>query len=300
MWAAASSSTTNLNNAAAPTFSTQSASSAPPQQRQQQQQQQQQSTGLTPSSAFSIQYYSQYFDIDTIQVIRRCLIALNPFTSAKFFASFSEDDIDYNSASLAAGASAATFDVPPDLYGPFWIATTVIFALFFSSSLTGVFYATYKGTKYEYQFDLLTGAATILYSYTFIWPPVLWFIASYALKMNTAGVGPSISQFLCLFGYSNIIWIPVAVLAVSPLAGAFPRVADLVRWIVVVFGYLFSATFLAKNLKPVFVPREAPNVIVDKKQGYFLLALVCLLHVAVCIAIKYLFFGSLKQVEAGN
>lgn len=223
--------------------------------------------------------------------MRRCLIALNPFTSAKFFPSFSEDDIDNN-------ANGAPFDVAPDLYGPFWIVTTVIFALFFSSSLTGVFYAAYKGTRYEYQFDLLTGAATILYSYTFIWPPVLWIVAKYSLQINTETA--SISQFLCLFGYSNIIWIPVALLAVSPLAGAFPKVADLVRWIVVLFGYLFSATFLAGNLKPVFVPRESPNVVVDKKQGYFLLGLVCLLHVAVAISIKYLFFGTLKQVESGQ
>lgn len=107
----------------------------------------------------------------------------------------------------------------------------------------------------------------------------------------------SVSQFWCLFGYANIIWIPVALLAVSPLAGAFPRVADLVRWIVVAFGYLVSVVFLAKNLKPVLVPRGSANVEVDKKQGYFLLALVCLMHVALAISIKYLFFGSLKQVK---
>lgn len=279
MWTAESSSTTTEPAAAG---------SSNPQPRQPPR-----STG--GGSAFSLTYYQKYFDVDTLQVARRCLIALNPFTSAKFFPSFSPDDIDHNNADSSAAESSGPVDIVPDLYGPFWIATTTIFALFFSSSLTGVFYSAYKGTRYEYQFDLLTGAATILYSYTFLWPPLLWLVAVYAVQMNPAAA--SITQFWCLYGYSNIIWIPVALLAVSPLAGAFPGVADLVRWIVVLFGYLVSTVFLAKNLHPVFVPRGGPNVTVDKKQGYFLLGLVCLLHVALAIAIKYLFFGSLKQVK---
>lgn len=228
-----------------------------------------------------------FFDIDTVEVLKRCLIALNPFTSVQFFPDNSipsGDDLE------------APFEIPPDLYGPFWICTTVIFALFFSSSLTGVFYSAYKGIKYEYQFDLLSGAASILYSYTFLWPPALWFISGYVLDQTSSdhlGSQTSISKLLCLFGYANIIWIPVAVLAVSPLAGAFPGIADLVRWIVVGFGYLFSVSFLGKNLKPLFVPEAST----EKKQGIILLGLVCLLHIALAVSIKYLFFGSLKQVS---
>lgn len=242
------------------------------------------------ASIFSFAYYSNLFDVDTKQVLGRCLLALNPFSQTHFFASDSADGI------IGSGYG----DEKPDLYGPFWISTTVIFALFFSSSLTGVFYSMYKGTKYEYKFEVLSGAATILYSYTFIWPVLLYFIIRHVV-ITAQRETVSVVKLCCVFGYSNIIWIPVAILAVSPLAGAFPSVADLVRWLVVGFGYAFSVVFLLKNLKPILINTSEDSTLnadtEAKKQGYFMLGLIALLHVALAISIKYLFFGSLKELS---
>ena len=282
LWAEASSSTTHLND------DTQSQVPAPP-QAPAQAPTPRMATGAS-HSVFSINYYAQYFDIDTIHVMRRCLIALNPFTSAKFFASFAEgDEITGN----MNGTGSAMFEMPPDLYGPFWISTTVVFAVFLSSSITGVFLAAYKGKHYEYDFDLLNAAAFIMFIYTFVWPPVLWVITSYVLKMNPTNA--TIFQFLCLFGYSNVIWIPVAILSVNPVAGVFPQVADWLRLSMVILGYLFSVTFLAKNLKPVFVPRETANIVVNKKKGYFLLVLVCLAHGGLAISV-FCFIGNVRPL----
>lgn len=263
---------------------------APPSQSSSNQALPRQPAPTNDASIFSFAYYSNLFDVDTKQVLGRCLLALNPFSQTRFFASDGTDGI------IGSGYG----DEKPDLYGPFWISTTVIFALFFSSSLTGVFYSMYKGTKYEYKFEVLSGAATILYSYTFIWPVLLYFIIRHVV-ITAQRETVSVVKLCCVFGYSNIIWVPVAILAVSPLAGAFPSVADLVRWLVVGFGYAFSVVFLLKNLKPILInTNEGSALNADteaKKQGYFMLGLIALLHVALAISIKYLFFGSLKELS---
>lgn len=254
----------------------------------QQQQSRQQPEPTSNASIFSFAYYSELFDVDTNQVLGRCLLALNPFSQARFFGGGSSD---------SSGIIGTAGEAKPDLYGPFWISTTVIFALFFSSSLTGVFYSMYKGVNYEYKFEVLSGAAMILYSYTFLWPVLLFLIIRQVLAQRVV----SLVKLCCIFGYSNVIWIPVAILAVSPLAGAFPHMADLVRWLVVGFGYIFSALFLFKTLKPILVSDDDDEPAAAdpeaKKQGYFLLGLIALLHVALTISIKYLFFGSLKELS---
>lgn len=228
-------------------------------------------------SIFSLKFYAQYFDIDTRDVLRRTILALNPFTPGQVFLFHTDENPDPSQ---------------PDLYGPFWITSSVIFFLFFASSVTGLIISSLITQKpFEYRFDLLTGAASLLYSYTFIWPPILWFVSRYQ-GLLTQQPNASMVSFVSLYGYSNIIWIPVAILAVTPLDGLLPKFTDLFRWFVVLLGYAFSAVFLAKNLKAIYLPRDTAGVTVDKTPGGILLSVVLLLHVAVAIAIKYLFFNS--------
>ncbi|RYO75487.1 hypothetical protein DL766_002574 [Monosporascus sp. MC13-8B] len=64
----------------------------------------------SPSSKrylWSMSFYAQFFDVDTSSVLARCWAALYP--RANFL-----DVLEGN----------------PDLYGPFWIATTVVLILF--------------------------------------------------------------------------------------------------------------------------------------------------------------------------
>ena len=64
-------------------------------------------------TAFSLPFYAQYFDVDTAEVLRRCRAALWP--RAPFL-----DVLDAN----------------PDLYGPFWIATSVVAILFLAGTVS--------------------------------------------------------------------------------------------------------------------------------------------------------------------
>lgn len=239
----------------------------------------------TITSIFSLKFYATYFDVDTKDVLRRALLALSPFTSRQVFLFHTDDNPDPAS---------------PDLYGPFWITSSVIFFLFFASSVTGLIVSSFvRHTSYEYRFDLLTGAASMLYTYTFVWPPILWLVTRY-LGLLAEQPNASLISFISLYGYSNIVWIPVAILAVMPLDGILPLFTQVYRWCVVALGYAFSSVFLARNLKTLFIPRESANVAINKTPGVAMMAISLLLHVAISVAVKYLFFANQLKKEPSS
>jgi protein YIPF1/2 len=88
--------------------------------------------------------------------------------------------------------------------GPFWISSTTIIILYFSSTLAGYLAALHTDTKYYYDFTLLTAAAGLMYGYVGFIPTILWG------AMKWYGCEPSLLEILCLYGYGGmIVWIPV-------------------------------------------------------------------------------------------
>jgi protein YIPF1/2 len=82
---------------------------------------------------WSLSFYAQFFDVDTSSVISRCWAAL--FPRANFL-----DVLEGN----------------PDLYGPFWIATTVVLILFLGGTISQYLANTGHG-PFAYDFTLLSG-----------------------------------------------------------------------------------------------------------------------------------------------
>ncbi|RCH77543.1 hypothetical protein CU098_005315, partial [Rhizopus stolonifer] len=95
---------------------------------------------------WSVEYYAQFFDVNTSQVIERCLKSMYPVGD------FAHDTLNNN----------------PDLYGPFWIATSVVFSVFVCSSLAGSLAAYMSGKPYVYDFTLLSFAVVVVYIYAFL------------------------------------------------------------------------------------------------------------------------------------
>lgn len=98
----------------------------------------------------------------------------------------------------------------------------------------------------------------------------------------------NILECWALYGYSNLIWIPVALISWSPI--------KILNWVFVGVGFGISVAFLLRNLYPVVSAT-------DRKTSKALLILVVVLHAALAISIKVLFFanGSLiKNPEGGN
>lgn len=104
-------------------------------------------------------------------------------------------------------------DGNPDLYGPFWIATTVVVILFMTGTISAYLASEGKG-HYAYDFTLLSGAAGLIYGYTLFIPLGLW-----ATLKWFGSESANLMECWCLFGYANLIWIPVALVSWSPLTG---------------------------------------------------------------------------------
>ncbi|KAI9892868.1 MAG: hypothetical protein M1814_001027 [Vezdaea aestivalis] len=207
----------------------------------------------SPSSSgksflWSLSFYAQYFDVDTSAVLARCQATLYP--RANFL-----DVMEGN----------------PDLYGPFWIATTVVVILFLTGTISQ--YLAQKGSKhFIYDFELLSGAAGLVYGYTFVIPPILWGVVRYL-----GSEGANLLEMLCLYGYGNLVWIAVALISWSPIT--------ILNYVFVAVGFAYSSAFLVRNLYPVLSATRL-------KSANGLLIVVVGLHAGLAIAIKVLFFAS--------
>ena len=130
-----------------------------------------------------MEYYAQFFDVDTSQVMERCLKSMYPVGD------FAQDTLNHQ----------------PDLYGPFWIATSVIFAVFVCSSLAGSLAAYMSGQPHVYDFTLLSFAVVVVYLYAFLCPALVWASTKYF------GCQPNLLDIINYYGYGLTIWIPVSV-----------------------------------------------------------------------------------------
>lgn len=79
-----------------------------------------------------------------------------------------------------------------------------------------------------------------------------------------------------LYGYANLIWVPVAFISWSPL--------EILNWIFVIVGFALSVAFLLRNLYPVLSAT-------DRQVSKVLLIIVVALHAGLALAIKVLFFA---------
>ena len=204
-------------------------------------------SGLSKHRWWSVHYYSQYFDVDTSEVLRRCVAALYPRTNFL-------DVLEGN----------------PDLYGPFWIATTVVVILFLTGTISQ-YLSNNHDDHFEYDFTLLSAASGLIYGYTFFLPVGLWGVLKW-FGSSTA----DLIECWALYGYSNLVWIAVALVSWSPL--------NALNWALVGVGFLWTVFFLLRNLYPILTATEA-------RASKILLIVVVVLHAALAFAIKLLFFA---------
>lgn len=205
-------------------------------------------TGPAKHRLWTLSYYAAYFDVDTSEVLRRCYSALYPRTNFL-------DVLDGN----------------PDLYGPFWTATTVVVILFLTGTISK--YLAHKSDQhFEYNFRLLSGGAGLVYGYTFLVPIGLW-----GLLRWFGSTSADLPETWALYGYADLVWIPVALVSWSPLS--------ILNWVLVGVGLAWSAFFLLRNLYPVLSAT-------DMKTSKILLLVVALLHGGLALAIKITFFAN--------
>ncbi|ORX89964.1 Yip1-domain-containing protein [Basidiobolus meristosporus CBS 931.73] len=122
----------------------------------------------------------------------------------------------------------------PDLYGPFWVATTVIFTMFITSSLAESIAAYINDKPHAYDFISLWFATVTIYLYVLFGSLLVWGATKYF------GCQPALLEVANIYGYGMTVWIPVSILSVIP--------SNILRWICTIVGFLISGYFLTKNL----------------------------------------------------
>ncbi len=118
---------------------------------------------------------------------------------------------------------------------------------------------------------LQLGAAGLVYGYTLVIPIALFLALKYFGSESA-----NLLECWALYGYSNLIWIPVALISWSQIS--------ILNYVFVAVGFGMSVTFLLRNLYPVLSAT-------DKQISKILLVLVVVLHAGLAIAIKVLFFS---------
>ena len=119
-----------------------------------------------------------------------------------------------------------------------------------------------------------------MYGYTLFVPVVLWgLLRWYGASSGANGAGSegiSLIECWALYGYGNIIWIPVALISWSPIT--------VLNWVFVGVGLAVSAGFLVRNLWPVVS-------VVERRTSRGIVVGVVLAHMGLALAIKMLFFA---------
>ncbi|KAJ1676255.1 hypothetical protein EV182_008557, partial [Spiromyces aspiralis] len=133
------------------------------------------------SAMWRFSYWAQFFNVDSSDVVRRMYISVFP----------KDNFLD-------------ALNVNPDLWGPFWIPTSVIFAMFFTSSLSQGISAVIAGVPRDYDFTMLSFATGAVYLYVIALSTFVFFATRYF------GSQPGLLEVFGIYGYSMTIWIPVS------------------------------------------------------------------------------------------
>lgn len=195
-------------------------------------------------------FYRPYFDVDTRDVLTRCLVGLMP-VGKPFF-----ERVEGN----------------PDLYGPFWVTTTILFLLGIASNFAE--YIAYwwagAGDHWTYNFHKISIAVAVFYAFIAIAPVLMWLLQRFVVRGKLTVV-----QVYCLYGYSLTAFLIATPFCIAPV--------EWVRWLVIMLACVVSCASLVVAFSKAF--RH------DVARGLIVIGVAVLLHVILSFTYKVYFFS---------
>ncbi|XP_052777216.1 protein YIPF1-like [Mya arenaria] len=202
-------------------------------------------------SFWTFEYYQQFFDVETWQVFRRVVGSMTPLPNKRY--------LDHN------------IRPNPDLYGPFWICTTLVFTTAIAGNLANYLASGGKDYNWHYDFHKVTFAASAIFSYWWLIPAVLYGV----LWWRKSEAGLTFLEMLCVYGYSLAIYIPISILWVVNITWF--------KWVLVVLGAVLSGGVLVLTFWP------AMKHDTRKVAGIFV-GIIFILHLALAAGFVLYFF----------
>ena len=184
-----------------------------------------------------------YFDVDTMDIVNRTVNATAKGYAGNF-ADFVEDK--------------------PDLYGPFWIATTLIVV----SSASGSFAQYLSGVSKD-DIDKVTASCFFFYGYVTALPLAIWgLLISHKQPMR-------LLNLIGIYGYAMAVFIPTAILCTVPNA--------YVRWALILVAAAISGLSIVMNVRRNFMAAL-------QAKGTLYLAAIAGLHLCLAVGLNFYFF----------
>ncbi|KAF8065746.1 yipf1 [Scenedesmus sp. PABB004] len=217
---------------------------------------------------YNVRRYRPLFNVDTKDVVWR--------VGSSFLGPFKPD---FMAVTLSS----------PDLYGPFWVATTLIFVTAVAGNYADMiaFRSEQKagggappgadpgaaGSFVERQwytdYAKMSFSALLFYGYVF----GLGLVLTTALRWFKSEI--KLANVWCIYGYSLTIFIPMAFVCIAPIGW--------VRWLAVAGATGLSGLFIVANLKAT-IYSAAPG------RAVLLLCVIAGLHAGVGLALRLYFF----------
>jgi len=163
-----------------------------------------------------------------------------------------------------------SIEVNADLYGPFWIFTTIIFLISLIGNFSSYIHAEDK-EKFVYDYNHVPHAIFIIYGFGFGAPFVLWLIMKFIFRIDI-----DLVTNLCIYGYSYTILIPILLICIIPF--------KLISTLALLYFLIHSCTFLFYNMYMVIQQKA-------QKSKYVVLGLLGGIQLLLFFFLKFYFFG---------
>lgn len=160
----------------------------------------------------------------------------------------------------------------PDLYGPYWISTTLILLTIILGNLSRYIMSESKDHFY-YEFNFISIATLFFYGFGFGLPIFLFFLSKFIF-----GVSLPLISFICVYGYSFTILAPIMFLCLIPV--------EIVKYLVLGYGLVASTIFLVLNL---FKSLEGKA----DKSRYIILVIVGVFQAGIYLTLSFYFFSKI-------
>ena len=196
----------------------------------------------------NMSFLQSYFDIETDDIIKRLMSSLIPCN--KNFITLVEKK--------------------PDLYGPFWIYTTLIFIVASAGSLTKYIHG---AEEEDYFQKFIPMAMAVIYGVGFVLPLIV------KALMQVFGSETSFVLVVCIYAYSFTIYGPIFILCIP---------YEKLQWFLLFIGVLSSTCFLLINFW-----KELSKYVDNRK--YFILIVIGIFQVSLLFLFKLQFFAHIKE-----
>ena len=196
----------------------------------------------------NLSFLQVYFDFETEEITKRLIASLIPFN--KNFINLVEKK--------------------PDLYGPFWIYTTLIFIVASAGSLTKYIHG---ADNEDYFQKFIPLAMSVIYGIGFCLPLII------KVLMYLFGSVTSFVLVLNIYAYSFSIYGPILILCIP---------FESLQWLLLFYAVSSSTCFLLLNFWT-----ELSKYVDNRK--YFILGVIGIFQISLFFVIKLKFFAHISK-----